>query len=39
MKKRYIDELQLLPEEYSPKDIHIRTTDVNRTIISVLSQL
>ena len=34
-RKRYVDETKLLSPEYSPQEILIRSTDVNRTIESV----
>ena len=35
LKNRYIDKFGLLSREYSPQEILIRSTDVNRTIESV----
>ena len=39
VRKRYIDKYHLLNETYSPQEILVRSTDVNRTIESVESLL
>ena len=39
MRKKYIEENNLLSNNYNPKELYVRATDVNRTIVSVLSQL
>lgn len=38
-RRRYITELNLLPSTFSQFDIHVRSTNVNRTIMSAESQL
>ena len=39
VRKRYIDEFELLSKNYDPQEIYIRSTDVNRTIESIESFL
>ena len=36
-RKRYVEKFKLLSEKYNPQEIYIRSTDVNRTIESILS--
>eukprot|EP00051_Salpingoeca_urceolata_P005813 m.77653 g.77653 ORF g.77653 m.77653 type:complete len:474 (+) comp14554_c0_seq3:638-2059(+) len=38
-KRRYIDHYQLIGPEYHPESMYIRSTDVDRTIMSAQSQL
>ena len=39
VRKRYIETYKLLSNEYNPQEIYIRSTDVNRTIESILSYI
>ncbi|CAJ0605938.1 unnamed protein product [Cylicocyclus nassatus] len=39
IRRRYIDRLGFLSKKYSSKEIYVRSTDFNRTIISALSNL
>lgn len=39
LRKKYIDELKFLPEEFDPRYFYIRSTDYNRTIMSAYSQM
>ncbi|KAK2952111.1 putative Intestinal acid phosphatase [Blattamonas nauphoetae] len=39
LRKRYVDDLRLFPTEYSSKDIYVRASNYNRTIMSASSQL
>ena len=39
LRKRYIDELKFVSNEYRNHEIHVRSTDLNRTLISAISVL
>ena len=39
LRKNYIDDIHFLSESFNPDELHVRSTDYNRTIVSALSQL
>ncbi|CAI2334166.1 unnamed protein product [Caenorhabditis sp. 36 PRJEB53466] len=39
LRQRYVSDYQFLPPRYNSKQIYVRSTDVNRTIISAMSNL
>jgi hypothetical protein len=39
LRRKYVDELKFLPEEFDPRFFYIRATDYNRTIMSAYSQM
>ena len=34
LKRRYIEDLHFLPEDYDPRDVYVRSTDFARTVAS-----